>query len=298
MSDKSKDSLGDRMKAYYEDRAKTNLLRKVPVIIRADGRAFHTYCKRFEKPYSYTLNEVLNNVMKYLCENIQGAKYAERHSDEISIFVSDTDSILTDAFFDYSVQKICSIVGSMASTEFCKQLVLSQLDSNSLITDCQHNLNAKAVIDNAFKFIPFNEKWPTFDARCYNMPADEVSNYFYWRMLDAKRNSIQGLAQSKFSHKELCGKNCNELQEMLFQKHGINWNSLPQGQKTGFVCLKKEKVVRNLSNKATYEIKTPVMEYDKDLLIRDVWTVEESPRSIEDLRVTIDRLLASRTNSN
>ena len=62
-------SIGDRMKSFYEEKSQISLIRKIPVIIRLDGRSFHTFCKRFEKPYDILLNECLNNVLKYLCEN-------------------------------------------------------------------------------------------------------------------------------------------------------------------------------------------------------------------------------------
>lgn len=42
-----KDSLGDRMKNAYENRCKYFLPRRVPVIVRVDGRAFHTFTKHF-----------------------------------------------------------------------------------------------------------------------------------------------------------------------------------------------------------------------------------------------------------
>ena len=50
MAKRGKDSLGDRMKEFYENRAKTKLTRRMPVIIRLDGRAFHTFTKGFAKP--------------------------------------------------------------------------------------------------------------------------------------------------------------------------------------------------------------------------------------------------------
>jgi len=52
-----KDDLGNRIKSFYEDRSKTYLLRRTPVIIRVDGRAFSSFCKRFEKPYDQFLNK-------------------------------------------------------------------------------------------------------------------------------------------------------------------------------------------------------------------------------------------------
>jgi len=65
-----------------------------------------------------------------------------------------------------------------------------------------------------------------FDSRVFIIPySEEVVNYFIWRQKDSERNSLSMLAQSYYSSKELDKKNCNEMQEMLFQK-GINWNNV------------------------------------------------------------------------
>ncbi len=209
------DDLGDRMKKYYEVRSQTHLIRRMPVIIRIDGKSFHTFCKNFEKPYSIILNHMLNETALFLCNNIQGCKFAERHSDEISLFLTDYDKLTTDAFFDYNVQKICSVVASMATAEFCRQLFYNQM-----------------LLMRGLK------QWPNFDARCYNLPKEEVANYFYWRINDAVRNSIGMFVQSMYSAKELHGKSINEQQEMMFAK-GFNWNDLEGGIKSGFIIFKQ-----------------------------------------------------------
>lgn len=46
-------------------------------------------------------------------------------------------------------------------------------------------------------------KGAMFDARCFNIPKEEVTNLCYWRQDDASRNSIQMVGQANFSHKEL-----------------------------------------------------------------------------------------------
>lgn len=208
-----KDDLGNRMKNLYEVRSKTFLVRKIPVIIRLDGKCFHTFCKRFNKPYDDFFNNCMRIVMSYLCKRVQGVKFAERHSDEISLLLTDTDSEKTEAFFDYEVQKICSIVASWASTVLCRKLI----DSHSLSDE---------------------EDPPVLDCRCFNIPENEISNYFWWRSLDATHNSIQANAQSKFNHKQLLNKNTKQMQEMLFSKHNLNWSKLPQEQKSGMICFK------------------------------------------------------------
>jgi tRNA(His) 5'-end guanylyltransferase len=269
--DTSKDALGARMKAYFEDRAKTRLLRRVPVIIRLDGRSFSRFCKRFEKPFDKKLHDMLNNVMVYLCSKIQGAKFAERHSDEISIVVTDYDTLQTDAFFDYEVGKICSITAGLATSEFCKQLIIEQAVNN-------FDEDPKA-------FLSMSEDWPVFDSRCFNLPESEVVNYVYWRNLDCTRSSINMLGQSKFSHKEMQNKNCNQVQEMLFQQFGINWNDLPQCQKSGFICVKEtsEKEIEKGPKKG-------------EKYIRSYWAVKDAPRTRDEL-VKVINVESWRTNN-
>ena len=79
-----------------------------------------------------------------------------------------------------------------------------------------------------------------FDARAFILPREEVCNYFIWRQQDATRNSIQMVAQSNFSHKELQGKSCNVLQCMLHEQKGINWNDYSTVYKRGSCIIKIE----------------------------------------------------------
>jgi len=253
-----KDDLGERMKENYEKRARNYLTRRIPVIIRVDGKSFHTFCKRFEKPYDTFLNDSLNGVMKYLCENIQGAKFAERHSDEISILVTDYDSIGTDCWFDYNVQKMCSVSASMATAEFCRLLAKWAYHGG---TGEYRQMK-----------IEWNEVWPNFDSRCFNLPDAEIANYYWWRMLDAKRSSINMVAQCNFSHKSLQGLSCDEMQEKLWQEKQINWAKLPQGQKIGFVCM-KDKVLKPI----------PKGPKEGEMVERNIWSIKGSPSSKTEL---------------
>lgn len=67
-----RDDLGQRMKTYYEEIPKSKLMRRTPVAIRIDGKAFHTFTRGFEKPFDEVLGKAMRETMKYLCENIQG----------------------------------------------------------------------------------------------------------------------------------------------------------------------------------------------------------------------------------
>jgi len=260
-----KDDLGERMKENYEKRSRNYLTRRIPVIIRIDGKCFSSFCKRFEKPYDKLLNDSLNGVMQFLCENIQGAKFAERHSDEISILVTDYDSIGTDCWFDYNVQKMCSVSASMATAEFCRKLIYYSKEPWMFGVDTgDEDLNTD--------FLDFNEPWPNFDSRCFNLPENEIANYFWWRMLDAKRSSINMVAQCNFSHKSLQGLSCDEMQEKLWQEKQINWAKLPQGQKIGFIC-QKQKIMKPI----------PKGPKKGEMVERNIWTIEGSPSSKTEL---------------
>lgn len=240
MSNK-KDSLGDRMKSNYENRSKTYLIRRQPVILRLDGKAFHTFTKGFKRPYDEIFHNVMNETMKYLCENIQGCKLGYTQSDEITLLLTDYDTLTTDAWFDYSVQKMCSIASSMATLMFNKMLAKEIREMNK-----KYNVQSPIDFDEGFdwqyhnKLVDALEKGAMFDCRCFNIPKEEVANCFIWRQQDATRNAIQMLGQTHFSHKELNGKSCNDIQDMLMLQKNINFNDMPTEFKRGICCVRKE----------------------------------------------------------
>ena len=230
-----KDSLGDRMKDNYENRAKTYLVRRMPVIIRLDGKAFHTFTKGLKKPYDEIFHNVMNATMKYLCEHIQGCKLGYTQSDEITLLLTDYDTLDTDAWFDNSVQKICSVSASMATMAFNRFL---RDNLNKFGSENFDKLD-DALIDYITAIFKKLDS-AMFDSRCFNIPEDEVVNCFIWRQQDATRNAIQMLGQCNFSHKELNGKSCNAIQDMLMEQKQINFNDMPTAFKRGVCCYKNE----------------------------------------------------------
>lgn len=201
-----KSAIGDRMKCNYEDRYRSKLTRRTPVIMRLDGKSFHTLTKHCEKPFDDRLQMMMVETAKHLCSEIQGAKCAYIQSDEISILITDYDKLTTDAWFDYNIQKMCSVSASIATAKF-----------NQLTND--------------WSFL--NARLSYFDSRVFNVPVDEVCNYFIWRQKDWERNSIQMLAQHHFSHSQLQNKNANTMHEMLMTEHDVNWTRLEDRWKNG-----------------------------------------------------------------
>ena len=236
-----KDSLGDRMKSNYENRSKTYLIRRQPVILRLDGKAFHTFTKGLKRPYDEIFHKAMNDTLQSLCENIQGCKIGYTQSDEITLLLTDYDTLTTDAWFDYSVQKMCSIASSMATLAFNKSLSKSVDEYFNNVISCIENLSAESDEFNYFKTLSKAVKTGAmFDCRCFNIPKEEVANCFIWRQQDATRNAIQMLGQTYFSHKELNGKSCNAIQDMLMLQKNINFNDMPTEFKRGICCIRKE----------------------------------------------------------
>lgn len=195
------DSLGDRMKENYENRYRFQLTRRTPVIMRLDGKAFHTLTRGCEKPFDEGFISIMRSTAMHLCQNIQGVKCCYVQSDEISLLLTDFDKLTTDAWFDYNIQKMTSISAAMASTHFSRNW--------------------------------WSLSIALFDSRVFNVPKEDVCNYFIWRQNDWIRNSVQMLAQAHYSQKQLHKKGIPAMHEMLYEK-GVNWATLQDHLKNGW----------------------------------------------------------------
>ena len=212
------------MKVNYENRTRILLPRRTYTVIRVDGKAFHTYTRGLKRPFDDGLMEDMDNTAIYLCQNIQGAKFAFVQSDEISVLVTDFDKLDTDAWFDGNIQKIVSVSASMATSKF-NQLRMLRYSRNRFTEDGENRLNLETAVQFDNWLLELAKlKLAEFDARTFTIPMDvEVENYFIWRQQDTVRNSISSVAQSLYSAKQLNGKNTSQLQDMIHEK-GQNWN--------------------------------------------------------------------------
>lgn len=281
-----RDDLGTRMKTFYEQVPKTRLSRRIPVAIRIDGKAFHTFTRGFKKPFDEILMKSMKETMKYLCENIQGCVLGYTQSDEITLILIDYKKLTSSAWFDYEVQKMCSISASMATMAFNKFFIKNiknfEFEYSSSLTpqSCDIQEAHKKYLDTLYKAA---ERGAMFDARVFTIPKEEVTNLIYWRQLDATRNSIQMVGQANFSHKELQNKSCNEIQDMLMLQKNINWNNFPISCKRGSCCIKKElSEVVDTSGKLSGEIQA----------VRTGWVIDDNiPIFKEADRAYIDKLV-------
>lgn len=251
------DELGKRMKKY-EYITRTHLTPRTPVIIRIDGKAFHTFTRGFKRPFDEILVSTMQKTMKYLCENIQGCVLGYTQSDEITLVLVDYKNINSAAWFDYNIQKCVSISASMATMAFNR--IHLKVNSDYAIQKTSARNDIWLVGEDAELYDVHEkaaQKGAMFDARAFNLPKEEVCNCLLWRQLDAIRNSIQMVGQANFSHKELQNKSCNDIQEMLFSQKGINWNDTPIHLKRGSCCVKKENADKMGRSKWVIDLEIP-----------------------------------------
>lgn len=233
-----KSSLEDRMKLYYEQNTCTKLPENIPIILRLDGRAFHTLTRGLDKPFDLKFVDLMNKIAIDLCDNeIQNAKMAYLQSDEISILIH--SGVFSDSWFNNDVQKMTSVSASRASCEATKQNIISDI----------------------FK----TNKHIMFDSRVFIIPEKEVCNYFIWRQRDWERNSLQMLARKYYSQSKLNNQNATSMHEMIFQKDD-NWNNLPPFLRRGRCIIPAIKKVH-----VTKAETKGMFEGDVD---RNVWTLD------------------------
>ena len=212
-----KNFLGDRIKENYENRSRYYLTRRTPVIVRVDGKAFHTLTAKYDKPFDACfIQNMLDAAILTACE-VQGFKLAYVQSDEISFLITDYDRIETDAYFDYNKSKLESVISSYATAYFNMNVNSSRKTNSSIAV---------------------------FDGRAFNIPKEEIANYFLWRAKDWERNSIHMYLRCFYSDKEIRNKNREEQHEMLYAK-GKNWaTDLAPSRKNGHFIYKEDGLIR------------------------------------------------------
>lgn len=194
------------MKLYEQISAGVMLIPNLPVCVRLDGKAFHSWTRGLQRPFDHHLQFLFDTVTAYLVEE-SNAVIGYTQSDEITLILYNYGNPGSQIFFDGRVAKLTSVLASMATAKF----------------------NAEVPC-----YLPARSgRLAFFDCRVWNVPNEqEAVNCLLWREQDATRNSIQMVAQFLYSPAQLHGKNSAEMQEMLFQK-GVNWNDYPTRSKRG-----------------------------------------------------------------
>lgn len=235
----------DKRMKRYEEVTDTKLTRRCPVIIRIDGAAFHTFTRGMKKPFDDILIKTMQDTMLGLCKEIPGCVFGYTQSDEITLILVDYQTLTSEAWFDYRVEKMCSHGASIAARLFNKFYM------DNIAEMCEDTNEFKKYAKKLFK--------ADFDCRVFNVPIDDVTNNVLWRQRDAEKNSIQGLAQSLYSPKELHKVSTKALQDKMFTEKGVNWNDLPTYKKRGSAC-------RRHNKKWVLDLDMPIISQDRDYI--------------------------------
>jgi len=268
---KKRDALGDRMKGYeYESRF--YLEEKKPVIIRVDGKAFHSFTRGMLRPFDTILMESMKQTMQYLCSHIQNCVFGYTQSDEITLVLVDYKNDKTNPWFGNNIQKMASVAASMATMEFnraFRQLVLDYGNRE----ECDGSLYLTKLMAKAGSAM--------FDARAFQVPRHEVVNQLIWRQQDAIRNSIQAVGYANFSTRELHRKNCLEIKNMLLEK-GVDWEAYDTYMKRGTSCYR---IVE------TKEVNNPANPVETIKVSRHTWFIDnETPEFVKNKGYVESRL--------
>lgn len=222
-------SISTRMKRY-ETVSEHFFTPNSPVVIRIDGKTFHTFLKHANRPFDQEFMDCMVHAAVLTTSDMHGFKLAYVQSDECTFVITDYDSHETQGWFGYSVNKIVSITASTFTAHF------NNLYENDVATESAYlagKLRPAAI----------------FDARAFVMPVEDVPNVFVWRQRDWERNSVQMLTRAHFSHKQCDGKKIPDMHEMLYSK-GINWADLTDQEKNGTFIDRDGQLIQR---KLTYE---------------------------------------------
>lgn len=242
------DTFASRMRGY-ESVAQSTLMSRTPVIVRVDGKNFSARTRLMEKPFDGRMRQCMEAAAMRLCAEVQNCRIAYFQSDEVSLLLTDFQLLNTETWFGNQVQKVCSVAAATATAGFIEEYI---------------------------RLFPGPDRLPVFDARCFNLPREEVVNYFVWRQRDAERNSVSMAAQAHFSHRELQGLDRVQMMDMLVRQRGIDWNDYDAAFKGGQVVIK--------------ERASPTVVIGGDVVSRSRWVVSDAPIFARD-RDPIDTFL-------
>ena len=184
-----RDEHGDRMKALESVETSRRFDPALPVYARIDGRGFSKFTRGMDRPFDTKMLDSMIGTTKYLVEHTHAAiGYVQ--SDEISLVWDGNADPKSEHFFGGKIQKICSVLASMAAARFATEYLAN--------------------------FGEVSAKCPHFDCRVVQMPDQtEAANMLLWREIDARKNSVSMLARHHFSHRELHKKSSKEMLTML-----------------------------------------------------------------------------------
>ena len=250
---------------YYRDLTDYRLMPNCYIMVMIDGKNFSKLIKnKFEKPFDDWFISTMDSTAVHLCKEIQNCVGAFVQSDEISLIIK--DNTLTSMPFDGRLCKLQSVIPSMATAFFNKEIIKRNLELGMNVEDIT------SMPDYCF------------DCKTWSVPSiNEAMAWILYRQIDCIRNSKQQFAQTYLSHKELVNKDTDMQIALCLDKTGRDWNAVSNDKKYGRLFYKLD------VNKTTSD----GVEYT-----RSIWTKQSEQLTDENVRTKFIEYLKSKSKEN
>ena len=204
----------------YEVYSSLKVPKNSKIIMRLDGRSFHSLARdlELEKPYDENFYRVISQVCRDLFEEFSPL-FVYTFSDEISLLFDKLP-------FDGRIEKLNSVIASFTSSSFVMNY------------------------DRKFK------KPPAFDSRVIPINDGDILKYFKWRQDESWVNCVNSYGISYLKSKypnnvandKINGMGLSDIHELLFE-NGINLNDVETYKKRGIGIYRKNKKVEGFNKK-------------------------------------------------
>ena len=204
----------------YEVYSSLKVPKNSKIIMRLDGRSFHSLARDLEltKPYDENFYWVMSQVCRDLFEEFSPL-FVYTFSDEISLLFDKLP-------FDGRIEKLNSVIASFTASSFVMHY------------------------NREFK------KPPAFDSRVIPVTDEDIVKYFRWRQDESWTNCVNshGISylKSKYpnnvANDKINGMNLSDIHELLFE-NGINLNDIETYKKRGIGVYRKNKKVEGFNKK-------------------------------------------------
>lgn len=194
------------------------------IIVMCDGRSFSKLIKKqFKLPFDDEFIELMNETAKYVCENVEGVRFAYVQSDEISFYIHASE--LSNGFFRNRLCKLQSLIAAMCTGKFIQLYTKKYFEKYNALPDF--------LIQ--------------FDCKVWDVPDEtEVWKWFVYRQMDCMRNAKQQYAQALYSHKQLMNLTVDEQIQKIYDEKQIDYyEDVPDYCQNGRVIYKIEREMTN-----------------------------------------------------
>ena len=248
----------DITKSMFEDMSYMFLKRNSPAIIMIEGEDYREFVSKFQKPFDPLFTDTMQQTLKYMCENIPCCIFGYTKEFEVTILLLPPKDISEKTWFGRDVQKITSMAASMATVKFNKYF---EKTAKSYVM-AGNNFDETRKLSAMQGYVNAIDKGAFFTAKCFNIALNDIPEYIYKQQKESIHTGVQLMGRTYFSEEELRGKTQADIQFMVFDKAGINFDSYLPENKRGSACVRSHRAEEMLEHMG---IEDELWEINKDV---------------------------------